>query len=299
MIHFILEKAKRIWVPPSGRKKGYWRQDPRGISEEVSEPASPITEFVYHVTRTDAIPKIQEKGILPLQTSNWVQAASKERYGGGEIFVFEHPTDAMKWAAKMDWEFNKDMGSGKISVVQLKRTDDPKTGRWMVDEADPLSQAGGKGRWLKKRGRVAPEDVVRAVPLTLELTRRMTAQDPDFSDVFKSMVHFILEKAKSEGSIYVDFDKTLAYHETEWGASKLGHPIPKMVSRVKKWLKEGKNVKVFTARATEKGQKEKIQNWLEKNGLPKLEVTNIKKPDLIELWDDRARQVEPNTGEEV
>jgi hypothetical protein len=27
--HFILEKSKRIWVPPSGRKKGYWRQDPR------------------------------------------------------------------------------------------------------------------------------------------------------------------------------------------------------------------------------------------------------------------------------
>lgn len=26
----ILEKSKRIWVPPSGRKKGYWREDPRG-----------------------------------------------------------------------------------------------------------------------------------------------------------------------------------------------------------------------------------------------------------------------------
>ena len=29
MKHFILEKSKRIWVPPSGRKKGYWRTDPR------------------------------------------------------------------------------------------------------------------------------------------------------------------------------------------------------------------------------------------------------------------------------
>lgn len=28
----VLEKAKRVWVPPSGGRKGYYRSDPRGKS---------------------------------------------------------------------------------------------------------------------------------------------------------------------------------------------------------------------------------------------------------------------------
>jgi hypothetical protein len=35
MKYIILEKAKRIWVPPSGRKKGYWREDPREKKEGI------------------------------------------------------------------------------------------------------------------------------------------------------------------------------------------------------------------------------------------------------------------------
>jgi hypothetical protein len=46
----------------------------------------------------------------------------------------------------------------------------------------------------------------------------------------------------------VDLDGTLAeYHE--WvGPENIGTPIPKMVERVKKWLREGKIVKIMTAR---------------------------------------------------
>jgi hypothetical protein len=44
--------------------------------------------------------------------------------------------------------------------------------------------------------------------------------------------------------------------------------------------------------------KKEIQDWLEKHDLPRLEVTNIKGTDIIELWDDRARSVKPNSGEE-
>jgi len=35
------------------------------------------------------------------------------------------------------------------------------------------------------------------------------------------------------------------------------------------------------------------------NGLPELEVTNVKDFAMIELWDDRCKQVIINTGELV
>ncbi|OGM10521.1 hypothetical protein A2Z67_02815 [Candidatus Woesebacteria bacterium RBG_13_36_22] len=112
------------------------------------------------------------------------------------------------------------------------------------------------------------------------------------------MKYVVIEKAENpEGSYYVDFDKTLAYHRTEWGADKTGKPIPKMMARVKRWLEQGKKVKIFTARATNTKMKKEIQDWLEDNGLPRLEVTNVKGTDVIEIYDDRARQVKPNTGE--
>lgn len=39
-----------------------------------------------------------------------------------------------------------------------------------------------------------------------------------------------------------------------------------------------------------------IHQWLVAQGLPVLEVTNIKDFDMLELWDDRCVSVVTNTG---
>ena len=47
--------------------------------------------------------------------------------------------------------------------------------------------------------------------------------------------------------IGVDLDGTLAeYHG--WNDGKIGEPIQLMVERVKRWLAEGKSVRIMTAR---------------------------------------------------
>jgi hypothetical protein len=50
--------------------------------------------------------------------------------------------------------------------------------------------------------------------------------------------------------IGVDLDGTLAEHLPEFDISKIGPPIPAMVSTVKSYLANGKKVKIFTARAS-------------------------------------------------
>jgi hypothetical protein len=98
------------------------------------------------------------------------------------------------------------------------------------------------------------------------------------------------------GWIGVDLDGTLA-HDTGWhGPDQIGPPIPEMLERVRSWLREGQRVKIFTARATIPQQIPPIREWLRKNGLPELEVTNVKDFDMIECWDDRAVEVVTNTG---
>ena len=69
-----------------------------------------------------------------------------------------------------------------------------------------------------------------------------------------------------------------------------------MVKRVKGMIEQGHRVKIFTARAQDSEQILLIRKWLKKNDLPALEITNIKDYNMIKLFDDRAVQVERNTG---
>jgi hypothetical protein len=102
------------------------------------------------------------------------------------------------------------------------------------------------------------------------------------------------------GWIGVDLDGTLAHHES--GAGDIGKPVPKMVARVKKWLSQAKDIRIFTARVAhdnDGSQRRMIQAWSEEHLGETLPITNKKDYAMLELWDDRAVQVRRNTGEPV
>lgn len=96
--------------------------------------------------------------------------------------------------------------------------------------------------------------------------------------------------------IGLDLDGTLARYDGWRGLDSIGKPIPRMVRRLETWLEAGYQVKIFTARASVPGGVEAVKAWLEKHGLPELEVTNEKDFNLVEYWDDRAVQVLANRG---
>lgn len=108
----------------------------------------------------------------------------------------------------------------------------------------------------------------------------------------------------SKGWIGVDLDGTLAHYDGWKGADHIGPPIPAMVERVQRWRAEGREVRIFTARvscqpAERTAVMAAIQNWSAEHIGEVLLVTNVKDFGMIELWDDRAVQVVPNTGEPV
>lgn len=127
------------------------------------------------------------------------------------------------------------------------------------------------------------------------------------------------------GWIGVDFDGTIAEYTTWKGPTDLGRPISSMVVRVARWLYEGRKVKIFTARCwpypTVPANRDPfsirwiddaevtsdrldcarsaivaIQDWCLVNFGQQLDITCVKDLHMIELFDDRAVQVEMNTG---
>lgn len=111
----------------------------------------------------------------------------------------------------------------------------------------------------------------------------------------------------SRGWIAVDFDGTLAVYNGWVSPEHTGEPIQPMVDRVKGWIEEGKDVRIFTARiyaAPDNADMQwkaarsllAIQSWSQMYLGKILPVTCTKDFGMIELWDDRCTQVEPNTG---
>lgn len=122
---------------------------------------------------------------------------------------------------------------------------------------------------------------------------------------------------RTPGWIAVDLDGTLAEYHGWKGVDHVGDPVPAMLERVKRWIAEGHDIRIFTARVDggevaikmgEEGGKQYrnvaqvrsiIEAWCLKHIGQVLPVTNVKDFGMMEVWDDRAVQVVPNTGEIV
>lgn len=115
----------------------------------------------------------------------------------------------------------------------------------------------------------------------------------------------------SQGWIGVDLDGTLARSDRPWDGS-VGNPVETMLARVKDWLAMGVEVRIMTARVGRGGYSEFSQRWADDAFIVEqkaiinawclkhlgqiLPVTCEKDFMMIELWDDRAVQIIPNTG---
>lgn len=105
--------------------------------------------------------------------------------------------------------------------------------------------------------------------------------------------------------IGIDLDGTLAESLKDWRTYKdIGKPIPRMVRFVKKLLREGKRVKIYTARVshvssggvTRKERERVIREWCRKHIGRELEITCEKDHLLDTIYDDRCFQMLKSTG---
>lgn len=118
---------------------------------------------------------------------------------------------------------------------------------------------------------------------------------------------------RNEGWVGFDFDRTLAvYHHHMYPA--LGDPIPGIVDLAKRILGHGYEIRLVTARVCdvllyryEQGdrspevirdqeQRKSLGEWLFSVFGMVITVTNRKDFKMICLYDDRAKEVVPNTG---
>lgn len=130
------------------------------------------------------------------------------------------------------------------------------------------------------------------------------------TDTTKEEMRYLLpDQDTSKGWIGVDLDGTLAEYDGWHGPAHIGKPIVSMVDRVKAWLAEGRDVRIFTARVdggevpgSPDGCREVeeitrfIQDWCQEHLGKVLPVTCKKDFGMAMLWDDLAVTVVKNSG---
>jgi phosphoribosylamine--glycine ligase len=160
-----------------------------------------------------------------------------------------------------------------------------------------LASSGGAGiiGVINGSGEVAGEAFARAY----EICSRLKIPDLQYrTDLCSATLKDFRElEDLNHGWIGVDLDGTLA--EYSGYKNEIGAPIEKMVNRVKRWLRDGKEVRILTARGT--GDKKykslvSIYEWSREHIGEALEVTDRKDPLMVRLYDDRVVQVEEGTG---
>lgn len=92
--------------------------------------------------------------------------------------------------------------------------------------------------------------------------------------------------------IGVDFDGTLATYDHYRGDDHVGNPVEPMVRLVRKFLHDGVEVRLFTARKPHPV----LRKWMKEHLGQVLPITNVKDPGMIAMYDDRAINVQRNTG---
>ena len=108
-----------------------------------------------------------------------------------------------------------------------------------------------------------------------------------------------LAKAEANGWIGVDLDSTLAHFDGD--RTTIGEPTA-MLARVKRWLSDGEDVRIFTARVSDDPdsvQRRMIEDWCREHIGQVLAITCVKDHQMVEMWDDRAVRVERNTGKRL
>lgn len=109
-------------------------------------------------------------------------------------------------------------------------------------------------------------------------------------------------RGEGEGYILVDLDRTLAYYDG-WDkqGENIGVPVPAMKERVVRWLHAGRDIRIFTARASRSGvalrvELDKIEGWCMAHFGRVLPVQNWKDFECTAIWDDLAISVDANCG---
>lgn len=126
----------------------------------------------YHVTFRKHMASIADIGLVTGRRRVWNNAFGAKLGERGAIYLFSSLDAAVRWAAKMDFDFRK--GDKRPGIVILKIENPP--GKIVPDDAMGLHASRGS-TWMTATP-IPPSCITKTIPLTDNLIRSVVQGDP-------------------------------------------------------------------------------------------------------------------------
>jgi 2'-5' RNA ligase len=259
--------------------------------EDEFEKGSPPTNYRVHKLQAQVTPQLSaEVHIVPRE----VLEANAAQHG-----VYEDARDA-------DLE-DKDALAAK-KEKQAKAINDAAMAKFNERNASEKTAKNEPAKLTKGVTVLLPGDkfgIVHGGNPNFSNGGRWSVETPDGTKTFKGSELTAIPHAQPRDKPYIafDLDRTLAVQRGAFkGVGVIGKPIPEMVERLKQHIKDGDDVRIFTARVSNdpKGiARAAIEAWLQRNIGQNLPISDRKDHLMKKFYDDRAVGVVPNTGKLV
>jgi hypothetical protein len=134
---------------------------------ELIETADTGATF-YHVTTNTRLKAIQATGLEPGHHRRWKNAFGGHLGDRGFIYLISDYAQAVRWAAKQDYEFRTDGKATKVVILVLNNV--PTEG--LERDSNIEGQLSGH-TWYRSRATIPPADIVRVIPLTDDMIKQL------------------------------------------------------------------------------------------------------------------------------
>jgi hypothetical protein len=137
--------------------------------DAAQEPDRSASKVFFHVTTKQRLKSIQENGIEPNHKRKWKTGFGNILGERGYIYLISDFSAAVRWAYKKQWEHFKGKQPEKSPYIILCVRENPKN-----LQPDPHPENGLYGdTWFQKKGSIAPEDIMKVIPLTASLINQI------------------------------------------------------------------------------------------------------------------------------
>jgi hypothetical protein len=134
---------------------------------ELLESAGVSGPF-YHVTTDTRLKSIMTNGLEPGHRRRWKNTFGAKLGDRGYIYLISNFTEAVKWAAKQDYEHRIEKKRSKTVILVLHNVPTASIDR------DPNIEGQLRGHsWFRSTATVPPTDIVRVIPLSEELVKQV------------------------------------------------------------------------------------------------------------------------------
>lgn len=132
---------------------------------ELVESAPPGRYF-YHVTTSNRVKSIMKHGLETGRHRRWRNAFGAMQGERGYVYLISDYTQAVRFAAKQAYDYRNSRMEPVILQLQNVPTDD------LMPDDHVDSGLYYRNTWYKLRTPIPPEDIVRVIPFTPEMTKQ-------------------------------------------------------------------------------------------------------------------------------